>query len=140
MRGENIKMQTISGDIINNNQISISKKGLFLNNEQINLMESDFKKLLCKHGISEQSEGNSVIFYSYNAKETVFIQQMEIWLTKDKYPLSEEDIKKIETLQKSIGFTYDKNLKLNTKVHFTIFQLKQNYFTMPFIGTLDLYT
>lgn len=102
-----------------NTTFSISNKGMFLNNDRINLLKSDLRKLLGKYEISDDSEGNCVIFYSYNPEETVFIPQLEIWLTKDKTPLSEDDIKKIEALQKSIDFTYNKKEKLNTTVHFS---------------------
>ena len=82
-----------------NTTLSISNKGMFLNNDRINLLKSDFRKLLYKHGISDDAKANCVIFYSYNPEETVFIQKMEIWLTKDKTPISEGDIKKIEGLK-----------------------------------------
>jgi len=101
-----------------NTTLSISKKGMFLNNDRINLLKSDFRKLLSKYKISDDSEGNCVIFYSYVEKETIFIPQLEIWLTKDKTPLSKQDIKKIEALQKEVDFTYNKKITLNTTVHF----------------------
>lgn len=101
-----------------NTTLSISNKGMFLNNDRVNLLESDFRKLLGKYEISDDSEGNCVIIYSYVEKETIFIPQLEIWLTKDKTPLSEDDIKKIEALQNEAGFTYNNQLTLNTTVHF----------------------
>lgn len=54
-----------------NTTLSISNKGMFLNNDRVNLLESDFRKLLCKYGISDDSIANCVIFYSYNPEETV---------------------------------------------------------------------
>lgn len=102
-----------------NNLFSISENGIFLNNERINMLESRFTDILHKYSTGSNSDGNCAIFYSHNPSESPFIYHLEIWLTKDKQPLTNADLDKIEQLHASIGFNFNHVLKINTNLHIT---------------------
>lgn len=102
-----------------NNQFSISKNGIFLNNKRIKMLESDFTAIQHKYSTDSNSNGNCAIFYFNNPSESPFIYHMEIWLTKDKQPLTNADLEKIEQLHASIGFNFNHVLKINTNLHLT---------------------
>lgn len=82
-------------------KLDISAEGFLVDGNRI-----DFTGKSVERFFEKNAEGNCAIFYSFNLEDSVFIHTMEIWTSKDNLPLSEEDLNRIEELQKKVGFVY----------------------------------